>query len=283
MKKLAAFMLTILMLACALPALAEDAPLHTFAGIPWDTPKDEFITIATDQVGVAFDDYPADVYREYNPTFVVQDGYYSVLGLPLAAQQGLYAHYARTEALLGGEVEWTDPAAWCFDRFSCVGAEQPLTVNTSSLQSLKNDLMMYENDLRLAQNVANTFMDRYGTPEKGYVALNDRGCYDYYLVPEVELPYVIEDAALFAVMNDISSFKVVLASGNVLYTLEASYANDRDSSHEGGSYTISLDYLNRPVVSSDFSNLFDGDLYEADLAAPFPLLKGEIPYIVIEP
>ncbi|MBQ2954446.1 MAG: hypothetical protein IJE07_13025 [Clostridia bacterium] len=180
MKRVIALLAACALLLAALPALAEEAALHTFAGIPWDTLKSEFIAVASEKVGVPFDDYSADVYREEDPTFVVDDGYYSVFGLPLDAQQGLCAHYARTEAYLNGEVEWTDPAAWVFDRFSCVGAKQPLTFDVSSLKALKYDLMQYENDLRPAQDVADNVSNRYGTPDKAYVALYDWG-YDYSL------------------------------------------------------------------------------------------------------
>lgn len=229
-----------------------------------------------------FEAYAAEVFREENPAFVIQDGYYSVFGMPTATYEGLIAHYARTEAFLSGEVEWTAPAAWVFDRFTFGSAEQPLIVDASSVKALKNDLLMYENDLRLEQNVTDHVMARYGTPDAAYVALSFWSG-SYCLVAERELPYVICDAAFFARMNSATDFKVILVFGNVLYTMDAALLSDTDGRNTEGSYTLSIDYLNHPAAASDFSDLHYGDTYEADTAQPFPMLEGQIPYTVIEP
>ncbi|MBQ2954445.1 MAG: hypothetical protein IJE07_13020 [Clostridia bacterium] len=84
-------------------------------------------------------------------------------------------------------------------------------------------------------------------------------------------------------MNDASDFKVILVWNNVLWTLDAEMPMYQNGIHNDGSYTITIDYLNHPAVSSDFSDVYYGDVYEADCTEPFPLLNGEIPYIVIEP
>lgn len=275
MKKLITLLTVCLLLAASLPALAEAPALHTFAGIPWDTPKDAFITVATEQVGVPFDTYSADVFRELDPAFVIQSGYYAVLGLPLDDSQRISAYYSRTDALLSGAVEWTDPAGWSFQCISCVSDELPIGADVVTGKALPGEL-------QLAQDVANNVIARYGTPNKAYVALSGWG-YDYYLVPEEEVPCIIHDAALFADMNDTTSFRVILVIHNVLYTLDVSLPEYRNGRYEDGSYTIRIEYLSHPVKTSDFSDKTYGDQYEADLTEPFPLLNGEIPYIIIEP
>lgn len=136
--------------------------------------------------------------------------------------------------------------------------------------------------LQPAQDVADNLVARYGTPSKVYVVLVGWG-YDYYLAPEAEAPYIVADAAAFAAMKGNNNFLVILVIDNILYKLDVSLPEYRDGRYQNGSYTIRIGYLSRPVGTGDFSAVSHGDQYEADVTEPFPLLHGEIPYIVIDP
>lgn len=268
MKKLIALLIACLLLTAALPALAEGDTLHTFAGIPWDTPKSSFSDVATKNVGIPFEAFQNEAFHDSDPSFIIQDGYYSIWGLPMDDYRGITAHYARTEALLNREIEWKDDAGWVFDSFSCVSVEQPIPTDIYTGTILLGEVY-------LPQAALSAMTERYGTPTAAYVGLGNRYYnLDYYVVPEEELDEVVSDAISFADQKGQACFKIVFVFNNVLFTMDGFMP----TAELEGSYTIRIDYLNHPVAASDFS-----DNENLDDAPVFPLLHGTIPYIVIEP
>lgn len=267
MRKLIAMLIACLLLTAALPALAGDAEPYTFAGIPWDTPRSCFADVAAQKVGIPFEAFRNEVFRDTDPAFIIQEGHYSIFGIPMDDYRGITAHYAQTEALLSHEVEWNDDAGWVYDSFSCVGVEQPIPLDVVTGSILLSELAM-------PQEAVSRMTERYGTPTAAYVGFGNR-YYNlrYYSVPEEELGDIIQDAAVFARQDGQAYFKVVIVFNNVIFTMDASMPTDVD-----GSYTLRIDYLNRPAISDDFA---DGK--DLDDAPVFPLLHGEIPYIIIEP
>lgn len=260
MKKLVTLLLSCLLLACALPALAEDAPLHTFAGIPWDTPQSDFITVATEKAGVPFLVNPNREYSD-DAYFIVTPGYYSIFGIQIIndVYRGLSAYYTQP-----GEQEAPETDL-VFDSLTFSSIDYPLHRDAAT-----GGLLMA--DLTPAQMAIDNVLEKFGTPTAAYY-FEDR---NFYTLPEMELSYIVEDAASYA----SDDFRVILGFNNVIFTLDA-YLPDETP----GSYSISIEYLNYPTTAQDFGQSITGwDYYMPDeTTAPFPFVNSQIPCIVIEP
>lgn len=255
MKKLAAFMLTILMLACALPALAEDASLHTFAGIPWDTPADQWEAMLEANTGV---DFRASGDSDMPTPVILAEGAYSMLSMPVEQDSDYISDSSgfNLTFLEDGTVE----KLLVFSEEQNAGAENN---HAASLDA--------------AEQIAGRLAEKYGAPTSGYFCYADGYEYDdylYYIVPQEELPYLIADALVYPGDNGRTLW---LVYGNVVFCVE------KDS--YSSMYHMSITYLPNLATFQDIGHdrYYEGHFGPDENSPEFPIFNGEVRRIVIEP
>lgn len=255
MKKLIALMLAMTLALSALSAVAEE--LHTFAGISWSTGTQDFVAVAKENKLLFQGRYYSSRYSDYNGySFVLEDGFYSVLGIPIHVTDGeVTARYASSSDS-DGSTTFQDASSWYLDCISCKSMPQPLRGNPA-----EGEIRL--EDMQLAQDVINQAINRYGTPD--WVETEE------WLVPAEEYAHIARDAVAFSVVEDSSYCDIVCAFGNVELDIEVELP-DLDDDYEPGEYTITLSYYCSLLDPAD----------EEDMET-FPMLNGEITYIVIEP
>lgn len=255
MKKLFALMLALMLALSALPAAAEE--LHTFAGIPWSTAMDDFIAVAREKKLSFQRSYNFVRLKKYEGnTFRLEDGFYSVLGIPIHVTDGeVTASYASSSDSDGSSTS-QDVSSWYLDYISCESMPQPLRGSPA-----EGEIRL--EDMQLAQDVINQAISRYGTPD--WVTAED------WLVPAEEYAHIARDAVALSVVEDSSYCDIVCAFGNVELDIEIELP-DLDDDYEPGEYTITLTYYCSLMDPPD----------EEDVEI-FPMVNGRISYIVIEP
>lgn len=255
MKKLVVLMLALTLALSALPAAAEE--LHTFAGIPWSTGMHDFIAVAKENKllfrSVHHFNRRLNIH-EYS--FVLEDGYYSVLGIPIHVTDGeVTARYASSSDSDGSPTS-QDASSWYLDNISCKSMPQLLRGNPA-----EGEIRL--EDMQLAQDVINQAISRYGTPD--WVTVED------WLVPAEEYAHIASDAVALSVVEESSYCDIVCAFGNVELDIEIELP-DLDDDYGPGEYTITLTYCCSLLDPPD----------EEDVEI-FPMVNGQISYIVIEP
>lgn len=254
MKKLAAFLLTILMLACALPALAEDAPLHTFAGIPWDTAADQWETMLEANTGV---DFRASSDEDMPTPVILAVGAYNMLGMPVEQDSDYLSNNSGFNLT-----------------FLADGTVEKLLVFSEDLNTSEEN--GHAASLDVAEQVADRLAEKYGAPTSGYFCYANGYSYDkylYYIVPPDELPYLIADAMVYPGDNGRTLW---LVYGNVVFYVE------KDS--YSSVYRMSITYLPYLATFQDVGHDRYEEHYGPDENSPeFPIFNGEVRRIVIEP
>lgn len=249
MKKLFAMLLVCAMMA-AVPAVAEE--LHTFAGIPWDTPLSECEAVLEEKLGVGF-----NWTRAERPRYMaLEPGYYSVLGIRVDARyEDFTVWYDPTEAYENGEVEWEDDAAWQLSEICIEGME----MSGAGAEAIRE--------------VWNKLAAQYGEPSRVYFV---HVVYDYwngdkyypYSVPQEEYDFILEDAVLYAQAEEIS-YTVDVHFGNVM--LECSMYESEDGLPY---YSMNLYYYAQPLTP------YEENGFEVEA---FPMYNGDYRFTVIEP
>lgn len=252
MKKLVALLLACLMLACALPALAEDAPLHTFAGIPWDTAISACVAILEEKTGVGFEWTSATQPRILD----IEPGYYNVLGIRVEASfEDFTVSYDPTEAYENGEAEWDDDAAWALSEIRIEGMDMPWDGGQD------------------AREVWEKLQAHCGEPSRVYYLFSeyhwDGTTYEPYSVPQEEWPCILDDGLPFAQAQKETGFIVAVHFGNVELWVEVNENDDHALC-----YCMNLNYYAAPVTT------YEEDGYEVK---EFPWVNGDYVFTVIEP